>query len=80
MRFEVVSFKANCPLVGPGPIGGVSSVGGLSKGFEVVGFKANCPLVGPGPIGGVPSVGVFLRDPSLYLREFRRKPRKTPNG
>ena len=26
------------------------------------------------------SVGVFLRDPSPYLREFRRKPRKTPNG
>ena len=24
--------------------------------------------------------GVFLRDPSPYLREFRRKPRKTPNG
>ena len=35
---------------------------------------------GPRPIGGVPSVGVFLRHPSLYLREFRRKPRKTPNG
>ena len=31
--------------------------------------------MGPGPIGGVPSVGVFLRDPSPYLREFRRKPR-----
>ena len=30
--------------------------------------------MGPGPIGGVPSVGVFLRDPSPYLREFRRKP------
>ena len=43
-------------------------------------LKANCPLVGPGPIGGVPSVGVFQRDPSPYLREFRRKPRKTPNG
>ena len=25
------------------------------------------------PIGGVPSVGVFLKDPSPYLREFRRK-------
>ena len=30
-------------------------------------------------MGGVPSVGVFLRDPSPYLREFRRKLRKTPN-
>ena len=28
----VVGFKANCKLVGPGPIGGVPSVGGLSKG------------------------------------------------
>ena len=24
--------------------------------------------------------GVFLRDPSSYFREFRRKPRETPNG
>ena len=46
----------------------------------VVGFKANCSLVGPGPIGGMPSVGVFLRDPRPHLREFRRKPRKIPNG
>ena len=42
-------------------------------------IKANCPLVRPGPVRIVPSVGVFLRDPSLYLREFLRKPRKTPN-
>ena len=35
--------------------------------------KANCPLVGPGTVGRVPSMGVFLRDPSTYLREFRRK-------
>ena len=42
---------------------------------RVLGFKANCLLVGPGIIGGMPSVGVFLRDPSPYLREFRRKPR-----
>ena len=27
---------------------------------------------GPRPMGGMPSVGVFLRDPSPYLREFRR--------
>ena len=32
------------------------------------------------PIGGVLSVGVILRNPSPYLRVFRRKPRKTPNG
>ena len=43
-------------------------------------FKGDCPLVGPEPKGGVPSVGIFLRDPSPYLREFRGKPRKTPNG
>ena len=43
-------------------------------------FESNCPLVGPGTIGGIPSVRVFLRDPSPYLREFWRKPRKTPNG
>ena len=35
--------------------------------------KANCSLVGPGHIEEVPSVGTFLRDPSPYLREFRRK-------
>ena len=47
----------------------------------VADFEANYPLVGPRHIGGVPSMGVFLRDPSPYLREFRRKkPRKTPNG
>ena len=45
-----------------------------------VGVKADCLNIGPRPIGGLPSVGVFLRDPSPYLREFRRKPRKTPNG
>ena len=28
----VVGFKVNCPLVGPGPIGGMPTVGGLSKG------------------------------------------------
>ena len=45
-----------------------------------VGDKANCLKIGPRLIGGMPSVGVFLRDPSPYLREFRRKTRKTPNG
>ena len=35
---------------------------------------------GPRPMSGTPSVGVFLRDPSPYLREFWRNPRKTPNG
>ena len=38
--------------------------------------KASCPHVGPGPAGGVPFMGVFLRDPSLYSGEFRRKPWK----
>ena len=37
-RFEVKAMlgcwiKANCPLIGPGPIWGKPSVGGLSKGF-----------------------------------------------
>ena len=30
-------------------------------------------------MNGVSSVGVFVRDPSPYLSEFRRKPPKTPN-
>ena len=34
---------------------------------------ANRPHVGPGSVSGVPSVVVFLRDPSPYLCEFRRK-------
>ena len=42
-----------------------------------VGVKADCLKKN---LGGMPSVGVFLRYPSSYLREFRRKPRKTPNG
>ena len=46
----------------------------------VIGFKTNCLHMRPGPTGGVPFVGVFLRDPSPYLREFRRKPQKTQNG
>ena len=53
----------------------------ILRGFVVVvGFKARLSHQGPRPIGGVPSLGVFLKDPSPYLREFRRKPRKTPNG
>ena len=35
--------------------------------------KASFPLVGPRPAEEVPSLGVFLRDPSLYLRKFRKK-------
>ena len=50
-----------------------------------VGVKSDCLKKGPRPRqerteGGMPSVGILLRDPSPYLREFRRKPRKTPNG
>ena len=48
--------------------------------YVIVGDKADCLKKGPRPIGGMPSVGVFLRDPSPYLREFRRKPQKTLNG
>ena len=43
-------------------------------------FESNCPLVGPGTIDELFSVGDFLRDPSPYLREFQRKPLRTPNG
>ena len=43
-------------------------------------IKDNRLHVGPGPTEGVPSMAVFLRDPSTYLRKFRRKPQKTPNG
>ena len=42
-------------------------------------YNSNCLLVGPGTTGKIPSVGVFLSDPNSYLREFRRKPLKTPN-
>ena len=35
-------------------------------------LKANSPYMGP--VYGMPFVGVFLRGPSPYLREFRRKP------
>ena len=50
------------------------------KGLLGYSVKANCPHVGPRPTGVVPSVRVFLRYPSPYLRQFRRKPRKTPNS
>ena len=43
-------------------------------------IKDNCLLVGHGPVGRMPSEEVFLTDPSSYLREFLRKPRKTKNG
>ena len=29
----------------------------------------------PGPVSEMPFVAIFLRDPSQYLFEFRRKPR-----
>ena len=45
-----------------------------------VGDKADCLKKGPRPIGGMPSVGVFLRDPSPYLHEFRKKTYKNLNG
>ena len=48
--------------------------------FGLVGLgckvKACCPHVRLGPGS---SMGIFLSDPSPYLREFRRKSRKTPN-
>ena len=46
------------------------------------GSKASCPHVEPDPEEGkwCQWEGGFLRNSSPYLREFRRKPRKTPNG
>ena len=35
--------------------------------------KDNCPLMGPGSVRGMLYVRIFLRDPSPYLRKFRRK-------
>ena len=46
----------------------------------VVEFEADCLAGGSRSMGGMCSVGVFVRDPSPYLRKFRRKPQKTPNG
>ena len=46
----------------------------------VVGLRPIVSFWAPGHTEGVPFVGVFLRDPGPYLREFRRKPRKNPNG
>ena len=40
-------------------------------------FETNSPLVGPGTVGGAPLWRVFLRDPSPYFREFRRKSRNS---
>ena len=40
-------------------------------------YEFNCLHEKPGTVGGMPSMGGFLRVPSPYLREFRRKPRKT---
>ena len=49
-------------------------------GWLVVGIEGRLSHGGLRPMNGMPSVGFFLREPSPYLREFRRKPRKTPNG
>ena len=43
-------------------------------------IKVNCPHTGFMSTGGVSSLLVLLRGFSPYLRKFRRKPRKTPNG
>ena len=40
----------------------------------VVGFMADCLTRDLGQWVGCPPWGVFLRDPSPYLRKFRRKP------
>ena len=42
-------------------------------------IKSNYPLMIPGPTVGMSSMAIFLKNPSPYLREFRRKPRKNPN-
>ena len=43
-------------------------------------IKTDFPTVGPLLLRGMPSVEIFLRDPSPHIREFRRKPWKTPKG
>ena len=43
-------------------------------------YKSNCQLKEPRTTEKMPSVKLFLRDPTPYLPEFRRKLRKTPNG
>ena len=44
----------------------------------VVGLRLIVRMRDLGLGGKCPPRGVFLRDPSPYLREFRRKSRKTP--
>ena len=47
------------------------------------GIQANCLHVGPLSAKKCPlwkGGGIFLKDPSSYLREFQRKPWKTPNS
>ena len=58
---------------------------GLNMTFSVVdvvvSFKAGCLSRDIGLwVEYSPWGGGFLRDPSPYLREFQRKPRKIPNG
>ena len=55
------------------------SIPSVGFGCEI---KANSLHVEPEPMGRVPFVcgRVFLRNPSLYLREFQRKPQKTPSS
>ena len=76
------SFRVELGCVGgASPIVRSTDLGLLEVGWLVgCRFESNCPLVEPGSIGGMPFVEVFLRDPSPHLSEFRRKPRKTPNG
>ena len=54
----------------------------LNIGSLVVGVKADCLTRDLSLQVECPPWGVFLKDPSPYLREFRRKPlsEKTPNG
>ena len=48
--------------------------------FVTITFTYSTSLLGSQDYRKIPSLGVFLRDPSPYLREFRRKLRKTPNA
>ena len=49
-------------------------------GWLVAGFKSSCHARDLELLVECPPWGVFLRDPNPYLREFRRKLRKTPNS
>ena len=43
-------------------------------------LEVRMTTLGPQDMSVISSMGVFIKDPSPHSSEFRRKPRKTPNG